>query len=554
MSARAPLAPEATPEGINFGHYLEVLLRRKKLIGICVLVGILLAGAYTLLAPKSYRSKAVVEVQPTGVDLSNPATSGIDKAISLDNERQVASSQAVANLAADSMGWPGSPQSLLKHVTVDNPTDTQVLEITFSGSTGLQAQQGASAFANAYLKYRQDKAVSELDAQKQALQTQIQAKQAEVEQAVQTIADPKSTRTDISNAQQTKQQDNQAIPLLENELAGKGSINTDPGAVIASPNDPNGQSSPRPKLDIVAGAFLGLIVGVGWSLVDDRLDDSLRGRDDLEETMGLPVLAAIPKVESWKNRDSIKLVSIQEPRSPAAEAYRTLRTNVMVAAARHDVKTILISSALEGEGKSTTAANLAVVLAQSGKRVVLVSADMRRPRLHEFFGLENDRGLAEILSHKMPAWEGLQESGVENLWIFTSGQVADAPAELLSSDRMIDFISERREVVDFIVIDSPPLLAVADGLELAARVDGVLYVADAEHTARGALKEARRQLEWVGARVLGAVLNSAPLHRASSYYGYLPTKTKGYDAPPQAASTNGNRRKGARQRRHAAKS
>jgi capsular exopolysaccharide synthesis family protein len=225
---------------------------------------------------------------------------------------------------------------------------------------------------------------------------------------------------------------------------------------------------------------------------------------------------------------------------------------VMVAADRHDVKTILISSALEGEGKSTTAANLAVVLAQGGKRVVLVSADMRRPRLHEFFGLENDRGLAEILTHKMPAWEGLQESGVENLWIFTSGQVADAPAELLTSDRMIDFISERREVVDFIVIDSPPLLAVADGLELAARVDGVLYVADAQHTPRGALKEARRQLEWVGARVLGAVLNDAPLPRASSYYGVLPTK--GYDSPPQAASTNGNRRKGARQRRHAAKS
>ena len=268
--------------------------------------------------------------------------------------------------------------------------------------------------------------------------------------------------------------------------------------------------------------------------------------------MGLPVLAAIPKVESWKDREGVKLVSIQEPRSPTSEAYRTLRTNVMVAAARNDVKTILVSSALEGEGKSTTAANLAVVLAQSGKRVVLVSADMRRPRLHEFFGLENDRGLAEILSHKMPAWEGLQESGVENLWIFLSGQVADAPAELLSSDRMIDFISERREVVDFIVIDSPPLLAVADGLELAARVDGVLYVADAEHTPRGALKEARRQLEWVGARVLGAVLNSAPLARASSYYGVLPTK--GYDAPPQAASTNGNRRKGARQRRHAAKS
>ncbi len=551
MSARSPLASEAAPEGINFGQYAGVLLRRKRLIGICVLVGILLAGAYTLLAPKSYRSKAVVEVKPVDVNLADIATSGLDKALSMANEQQVASSQDVASQAASTIGWTGTPQSLLKHVSVQNPTDTQLLEITFSAGSGLEAQRGAAAMAAAYIDYRRTQAQDYVSHQEDALNADIAKLNGEINAALQQARTSKDKSVD-QEAQQTKAQDLQAISIDKGKLADLGSINTNPGQVIASPNDPNGQSSPRPKLDLAFGAFLGLIVGVGWALVDDRLDESLRGRDDLEETMGLPVLAAIPKVQSWTTRDSIKLVAIQEPRSPSAEAYRTLRTNVMVAAARHDVKTILISSALEGEGKSTTAANLAVVLAQSGKRVVLVSADMRKPRLHEFFGLENDRGLAEILSHKMPAWEGLQESGVENLWIFTSGQVADAPAELLTSDRMIDFISERREVVDFIVIDSPPLLAVADGLELAARVDGVLYVADAEHTPRGALKEARRQLEWVGARVLGAVLNSAPLARASSYYGYLPTK--GYDAPPQAASTNGNRRKGARQRRHAAKS
>ncbi|MFL5737250.1 MAG: polysaccharide biosynthesis tyrosine autokinase [Actinomycetota bacterium] len=552
MAARPPLAAEGAPEGLDLRHYAEVLWHRKRLIGICLLVGILLAAAYAFLAPKSYRSKAVVEVKPTQVNLADLATAGLDKALNMDTERQVASSQAVANLAADAMGWAGTPQGLVKHVAVDNPTDTQVLEITFNGSSGLQAQQGAAALANAYLKYRQDKATAYVDGQRSAIQADITDLRAEIDSAIAQQHQSKDPEVD-SKAVEIKQQDGQAITEDKAKIADLASINTDPGAIIAAPNDPNGQSSPRPKLDVALGAFLGLLVGAGWALVDDRLDDSLRGRDDLEQTMGLPVLAAIPKVESWKGRDSIKLVTIQEPRSPASEAYRTLRTNVMVAATRHDVKTILLSSALEGEGKTTSAANLAVVLAQSGKRVVLVSADMRKPRLHEFFGLENDRGLAEILSHKMPAWEGLRESGVENLWIFTSGQIADAPAELLSSDRMVDFISERRDVVDFIVIDSPPLLAVADGLELAARVDGVLYVADA-HTPRSALKEARRQLEWVGARVLGAVLNGAPLVRASSYYGYLPAGTTGYDAPAQAASTNGNRRKGARQRRHAAKS
>src|SRR4051812_21180325 len=517
MSARPPLSAEGAPEGLDLRHYAEVLWHRKRLIGICLLVGILLAGAYAFLAPKSYRSKAVVEVKPVDVNLADIATSGLDKALSMANEQQVASSQDVANGAASAIGWAGTPQSLLKHVSVQNPTDTQLLEISFDADSGLEAQRGAAAMANAYIEYRRQQAQDYVSHQQEALNADIDKLNAEINAALDQARQSKDKSVD-QEAQQTKAQDLQAISIDKGKLADLGSINTNPGSVIAAANDPNGQSSPRPKLDLALGAFLGLIVGTGWALVDDRLDDSLRGRDDLEETMGLPVLAAIPKVESWKDRDGVRLVTIQEPRSPSSEAYRTLRTNVMVAAARNDVKTILLSSALEGEGKTTTAANLAVVLAQSGKRVVLVSADMRRPRLHEFFGLENNRGLAEILSHKMPAWEGLQESGVENLWIFTSGQVADAPAELLSSDRMIDFISERRDVVDFIVVDSPPLLAVADGLELAARVDGVLYAADA-HTPRSALKEARRQLEWVGARVLGAVLNGAPLVRASSYYG-----------------------------------
>jgi capsular exopolysaccharide synthesis family protein len=549
MSARPPLSAESATETMDLRHYVEVVLKRRRLIAIAVVAVMGLALLYSLLAPKSYRAKAVVEVKPTGVALSDLATAGLDKAISLDNEKQVASSTAVATIAADAIGWTGTPQTLLKRVSVNVPTNTQVLEFSFTGDTGLEAQRGAQAIAEAYLKYRRDNATNDVDTTKNELSTQIAADKQAVLDAVATIADPKSTTEEKSAAQQTKQQKNAAIPLLEEQLATQDSINTNPGEIIASPNAPKSPSSPNLKLNLALGLFLGLGLGGGWALIDDRRDDSIRSRDDLETTMGIPVLAVIPKIPSWKERNSITLVTIQDPRSPAAEAYRTLRTSVLVAAQRNDVKTLLVGSGLEGEGKTTTAANLSVVLAQSGKRVVLVSADMRRPRLHEFFGLENDRGLADILSHRMPAWEGLQESGVENLWIFTSGKVADAPAELLSSDRMIDFISERRGVVDFIVIDCPPLLVVADGLELAARVDGILYVADAERTPRAALKEARRQLEWVGARVLGAVLNNAPLVRASSY-GYLPTK--GYDVPAERASANGGRRKGTR-RRHRTK-
>jgi len=252
MSARSPLAPEPTPEGIDLRHYVEVLWHRKRLIGACVLVGILLAGVYTLLAPKSYQSKAVVEVKPTLVDLADLATAGLDKALSMDNERQVASSQAIANLAAQTIGWPGTPQSLLKHVSVDNPTDTQVLEVTYVGSSGLEAQRGAAAFADAYLHYRQGKAEDSVNGQKQALQADIQSNNQAIDDALAQARESKDPKVD-QQAQQAKAEALQAIAIDKGKLADLESINTDPGAVIAAPNDPNGQSSPRPKLNLVMG-------------------------------------------------------------------------------------------------------------------------------------------------------------------------------------------------------------------------------------------------------------------------------------------------------------
>ncbi|MBI3649243.1 MAG: CpsD/CapB family tyrosine-protein kinase [Actinobacteria bacterium] len=238
----------------------------------------------------------------------------------------------------------------------------------------------------------------------------------------------------------------------------------------------------------------------------------------------------------WGDRETTRVVALEAPRSQAAEAYRTLRTNVLAAAAEHGLQPLAVVSALSGEGKTTTTANLGVVLAQADKRVLVISADMRRPRIHEYFGLEQEEGLSEFLEGMGRPWDSLKRSAIENLWVMASGSVPERPAELLQSATMRELLEEQRRVVDFVLIDCPPVLAVADSLELAPLTDGVIFVADASRTPRGAVIEACAQLDQVGARVIGGILNNVGTGTAGFEY-YQKYSYEPLDAPE--ASSNG---------------
>jgi len=263
--------------------------------------------------------------------------------------------------------------------------------------------------------------------------------------------------------------------------------------------------------------FVGLVLGMALAFLRERLDDRLEGREDLEARAGAPVLAIIPKVPGWRKKSKAQLVTLDQPKSPAAEAYRTLRTGVLFVAQERGMQTLMVASATSGEGKTTTAANLAVVLAHTGKRVILVSADLRKPRLHRFFGLPHDFGVVNYLSGEATLGEVLIDPGIPNLRVLASGPVPTAPAELLGSEAMGEMLAELREICDFLVVDTPAVLAVADALTLMPLADGVLYVGHAEATTQGALTHARAQLDQVNADVFGSVLNA-----------FDPSKSRGY--------------------------
>lgn len=213
------------------------------------------------------------------------------------------------------------------------------------------------------------------------------------------------------------------------------------------------------------------------------------------------------------------LITVSEPRSPISEAYRALRTNLDFASLDQSLTTLAVTSAGVGEGKSTTLANLAVVSAQAGRRVVVVDADLRRPTLHQIFGLKNDIGLTTMMMDDAAlASPPLQSTGVDNLSVLPSGSLPPNPAEVIGSQRMEEVIAALVKNADQVVFDTPPVLAVTDAAVLATRVDGVLLVISAGKTRREYARNAVQRLEQVDARLVGTVLTNVQM--GAGFTGY----------------------------------
>jgi len=216
---------------------------------------------------------------------------------------------------------------------------------------------------------------------------------------------------------------------------------------------------------------------------------------------------------------SSSLIALRDPRSPAAEAYRTLRTNIQFSSLDKPLQTLLATSTAPDEGKSTTIANLAVTMAQAEQRVILVDCDLRRPSLHTLFDLSNETGLTSMILAQEDADIPLQDTGVAGLRLLASGPLPPRPADVLGSRRMEAAIARLRAEADIVLFDTPPVVAVIDAAVLATKVDGVLLIFQANQTNRDRARQARQILEKVKANIVGVVLNNAPVEQGYGYYG-----------------------------------
>jgi receptor protein-tyrosine kinase len=284
---------------------------------------------------------------------------------------------------------------------------------------------------------------------------------------------------------------------------------------IARPAEiPTSPFSPKVAFNVAFAVILGLIVSAGLGVLLDYLDDTVKTSRDVESIAEVPALGMIGRFQV----DTGPVVA-NEQHTRVAEAYRQLRTNVHFTTLSSELKTIVVTSSNPAEGKSTTAANLATVLAQAGDRVILVDTDLRRSSLRSIFNTKTSIGLTGLLlSEKHDIGEALVETHWQNLWLLPSGITPPNPSELLTSARMQRLIESLREAADYVIFDTPPILAVTDAIVLAARTDGTILVTEAGGTRTEALREAARSLKQANARVLGVVLNKAKVSTKSDYY------------------------------------
>jgi succinoglycan biosynthesis transport protein ExoP len=316
------------------------------------------------------------------------------------------------------------------------------------------------------------------------------------------------------------------LSLTSNDSVGNVSIST-PARV---PREPIGPARSR---NIIVAFLLSLGIGIGLAFLLDYLDDTLKSIEDVDRYIHLPALALIPALRNERGRlksknpapsdgkESTALALIEDVRSPVTEAYRHLRTSLLLSSAGQPPKTILVTSSQPSEGKTTTAVNTAVILAQTGVEVLIIDCDLRRPRVHTHFNLSNARGVTNYLSGDTDTDTLLQTyEKLPNLKIMTSGPIPPNPAELLGSDEMRKLVNKMSERFTHIIIDSPPTISFTDSSILSTMVDGVMLVVHGGKSSRAVVRRAKQQLLDIGANLYGVVLNNVKLEGSNSYYYY----------------------------------
>ena len=296
------------------------------------------------------------------------------------------------------------------------------------------------------------------------------------------------------------------------ELNAAAGVATSNVAIIDEAEPPLGPSSPNHSRNIALALLLGLFLTAAIVFASIQLDDAIRVPEDMEAKLGLPLLGIVPHSEGDPQQ------ALLDPKSQMSEGYNALRASLLHATPAGLPAVLLVTSAQPGEGKTTTSQAVSLTLARLGKSVLLVDGDLRRPALHNFFGLANERGLTSLLSSLDPLESAIQPSLEPRLSVLPSGPVPPSPTELIASNRFRALIDQMAEKFDVVVIDSPPILGLADAPTMAALADGVVFVVEAGRSRRGALKAALRRLRAMRPNLLGGVLTKFDTTQASNKY------------------------------------
>jgi capsular exopolysaccharide synthesis family protein len=444
----------------------------------------------------------------------------------------IANREPVRNATMKALGLTWLPEYLARAVP-----QTQLIEIAVTDVNPLRAQVVASELAN-QLILRGPTGSEDQDRQ-QFIQGQLDTLQSQIVETQDEIANLREQLGTLNSASQLQDTQTQITALQTKLTTLQGNYaalfsTTQQGAsntltVIEEAELPRGPIGPNKRMSILLSAAIGFSLAAGAAFLLEYLDDTLKTPEEISKLLGVPVIGLIG--ETGQNSEGRNGIYVSKhPRSPIAEAYRALRANLEFAGVDQPLKTILIASAGTAAGKSSVAANLAVVMAQGEKKVILIDADLRKSSLHTYADLPNEIGLSDLFRNGADVSKAVQVWSDHRIGVITGGESPPNPAELLGSKKMDSILTRLAEKADVVVIDSPPFV-VSDALMLAAKVDGVLVVIRPGHTRKKYVLAMMEQLNRAGARILGVVLNRIP-HRGAEYYGgflyYSPYYTDGH--------------------------
>lgn len=454
---------------MDLHDYLRVLRARWALITAFMLATVAIAAILTLQATPQYASTARMFVSTQGSTDDAQANQGGQ--FSLQRVKSYAallSGQEIARRVVDDLDLEESPRDLAGQISASSASETVILSVSVTDPDPDRARLLTDAVARVFVSY-----VAELE-----------------------------------------------TPPGKDEATIKATV-VDPASVPQSP------VSPQPVRNIGLGVILGLFLGAAAAILRDTLDNSIKTIRQLESLVEVPVIGTI---SFDTNAVDTPLISSLDTYAPRAEAFRVLRTNLQFIDPDIERKVFVVTSSLPGEGKTTTAVNLALALAEGGERVALVEGDLRRPKIGEYLRLESAVGLTTVLIGKLPLKDAVQTTANDDLAVLTSGSTPPNPAELLKSSSMSALIESLRESYDIVLIDAPPLLPVTDGALLAAQSDGALLVVRHGKTTTDQVTMAVERLEAVGATPVGVIFNMTPAKGGDGYgYGY------GYGYAPESA-------------------
>ncbi|HSP60066.1 MAG TPA: polysaccharide biosynthesis tyrosine autokinase [Ornithinimicrobium sp.] len=460
---------------MDLTDYLRVLRKNVWLIVLCTLVGGLLAAGVSALLPQQFVARTQMFVSTQGQSSDQLLQGSNFTQQRVKSYAEAISTPLVLQPVIDDLDLVVGPDELSRSLAVSVPLDTVLIELEVEDEDPARAAEVANAVSEQF---------------------------------------------------------RDVVPTLENSSVSSSPVRV---TILRSAVPPERPDSPDLVLNTAVGLVLGLVIGLGLALLRQLTDTVIRSDTDVKDVTDRVIIGGL---QFHKETRTTPLIVHGDPLSPRAEAFRTLRTNLQFVDAAHHASSLVLTSSVPGEGKSTTTANLALAIAEGGARVCVVEADLRRPRMAQYLGLISDAGLTNLLIGEAGYEDVLQPFGDGDVTVLGSGPIPPNPSELLGSPAMRQVVADLAQQFDYVIYDAPPVLPVTDAAVLAKQVGAVVVVVGAGVVRKEQLRRTLELLDTVGADVLGMVLNRLPTKGADSYTyykdSYRPDPVDNPDAPRSA--------------------